>query len=97
MAFSATLSTKEPRSFSIGPLKMEIQTFTMVSGDTSGTVTAERLSRVDECIVIGAVNMSAAPSISGKTVTLTFQDIDAEAPDHEQDVPVAGHVILLGR
>lgn len=96
MAFSATLSTKEPRSFSIGPLKMEIHTFTMLSDDTSGTVTAKSLERVDHAIVVGGVNMSAAPSISGKTVTLTFEDIDDATPTHEQK-NVAGQVILLGR
>lgn len=97
MAFAATISSNEPRSFSIGPLKMEIHSFTMTAADTAGTVTAKNLERVDEAIVVGGVNMDAAPSISGKTVTLSFVDIDAATPAHDGTIAVAGHVILLGR
>lgn len=96
MAFSSSVSTSVP-SWSLGPVKIEIQSFSMVSGDTEGTVTASKLQTVDECIVVGAVNMDVAPVISGKTVTLSFEDIDAGSPAHAADTDVKGTIILLGK
>lgn len=87
MAFVATLSTKEPRAWSIGPLKMEIQTFTAVSGDTSGTITAKSLTNVDH-VILNSLNLISAPTISGATVTLAFADPAANR---------AGTIILLGK
>lgn len=87
MAFVATASTTEPRSFSIGPLKVELQTFTAASGDTAGTITASRLAEVKHVIIDGGLLMDVAPAISGKTVTLSFVD---PADDR------AGTILLLG-
>ena len=72
MAFVATASTKEPRSFSTGPLKEQILTFTAASGDTSGTVTADRLSTASNIFIDGGLILSAAPTFSGNVVTLAF-------------------------
>lgn len=73
MAFAATASTKEPRSFSLGPKKTQILTYTAASGDTSGTITATRLSRVDHVICgEGSIAHSAAPTVSTNVVTLAF-------------------------
>lgn len=88
MAFAASNSTKEPRSFSIGPLKVQIMTFSAASGDTSGTVTADALKEVFHVVVDGAINHSAAPTFSGNVATLAFAD------------PVAtiyGTIICIGR
>jgi len=74
MAFAATASTKEPRSFSIGPLKVQVMTYTAVSGDTAGTVTAAALNEVFHIIVDGGLINSAAPTFSGNVVTLAFTD-----------------------
>jgi len=88
MAFVATLSTAEPRSFSIGPLKVQFYTYTAASGDTSGTITAAGLSSVKHVLVDGlGKGMSAAPSFSGNVVTLAFADPVAT---------VAGTVMVIG-
>jgi hypothetical protein len=86
MAFVATLSTAEPRSFSIGPLKIQFYTFTLASGDTSGTITAAGLSSVKHCLVDGLVK-SAVPTFSGNVVTLAFADPVAT---------VAGTIMVIG-
>jgi hypothetical protein len=89
MAFAATLSTKEPRSFSIGPLCCQIYTWGAVSGDTSGTITAAGLKEVFHVIIDGlGKGMSAAPSFSGNVVTLAFADPAAT---------VAGTALVIGR
>lgn len=88
MAFTpVTKGVLSPESFSIGTVKMQVVKFTAASGDTTGTVTADRLSRLDLAIVIGLTN-SAAPTISGNAATLAFYD-PAQT--------VAGWVICLGR
>lgn len=75
MAFSASNSTKEPRSFSIGPLKIQIMDWTAVSGDTSGTVTADGLSDAQHIILSGGpLTLTAAPTFSSNVVTLAFSD-----------------------
>ena len=72
MAFAAVDLTAEPRAFSVGPIKMELMTYTCVSGDTSGTITATSLTRLDAVSVPG-LNASAI-SISGNVATITFAD-----------------------
>lgn len=74
MAFAATASTKEPRSFSIGPLKIQIFTCTAASGDTSGTITATGLKEAMHVLLDGEFAHSAAPTFSGNVVTLAFAD-----------------------
>jgi hypothetical protein len=87
MAFASTLSTKEARKFSFGgPLKAEIHTFTCGNGDTSGTATAKNLTTVYHCITDG-IQLTAAPTFSGKVATLTFVDPAANA---------FGTLILIG-
>lgn len=86
MAFAASNLTNEPRSFSIGPVKVQILTFTCVSGDTSGTVTADALSGVD-AVVVPSLSCSAI-SYSGNVATLTFADPAANR---------TGTIICFGR
>jgi hypothetical protein len=75
MAFAATMSTKEPRGFSIGPYKVQLFTWTAVSGDTSGTITCTGLASVDHVILDGmGKGMSAAPTFSGNVATVAFAD-----------------------
>lgn len=74
MAFAAIDSTSEPRKFSQGPVNMQIMTWSAISGDTSGTVTADRLSSVSHIIIDGGLVMSAAPTYSSNAVTLAFND-----------------------
>ena len=88
MAFASAQSPTEPRAWSVGPVKMELHTYTAASGDTGGTVTAQSMERVDHALVDGVIH-TAIPSISGKTVTLAFQDPGASG--------AAGTIILIGK
>ena len=74
MAFAATNSTKESRSFSIGPLKIQMMTWTCISGDTTGTVTADGLSAAKHILMDGGLDFTAAPTFSTNVVTLAFSD-----------------------
>lgn len=73
MALSASNLTGEPRSFSVGPVKLQIITFSVANMDTSGTITVDGLSQVDGAIITG-LTMSAAPTFSGNVITLAFSD-----------------------
>lgn len=88
MAFAATEVTNEPRSFSIGPVKVQMLNYTCASGDTSGTVTASNLSSIDAVIVGGGLLVTAAPTISGNVATLAFSDPVANR---------AGTILVVGR
>lgn len=74
MAFVATMSTKESRSFSGGPVKYQYFTWTTVSGDTSGTVTADHLGVIFHIVLDGGLAYTAAPTFSGNVATLAFTD-----------------------
>lgn len=87
MALTQSNSTMEPRSFSNGPVKMQIIDIQAESADTSGTVTADNLSKVEQVVVTG-VTQTAAATMSGNTATLTFADPGAT---------VVGTVICYGR
>lgn len=89
MALVATLSTKEPRSFSIGPLKIQVYTVTAASADTSGTITAAGLKEVFHVVLDGKFVHTAAPTFSGNVVTLAFADPGVSG--------AFGTAILIGR
>jgi hypothetical protein len=72
MSFAAANSTSEARSFSIGPLKAQILTYSVASGDTSGTVTADSLASISHILLDGGLVLSAAPTFSGNVATLAF-------------------------
>lgn len=89
MALAATASTVQPRSFSIGPVKMQILTYTAADNDVSGTVTADALNEVFHIIVDGGMIMTAAPTFSGRTATLAFTDPGAGG--------LFGTILCIGR
>lgn len=72
MSFVARDSTKESRSWSLGPVKVQVMTWTAQPADTSGTVTADRLKRIDHIWVDGFFNHTAAPTFSGNQATLAM-------------------------
>lgn len=77
----------EARSFSIGPLKMQLKKWASSdSADTSVVVTADNMHRVDFAILTGAIQTGQV-SVSGNVATFTVAQTDA------QD----GQVILLGK
>ncbi len=88
MAFAATASTKEPRSFSVGPVKIQILTYTAVSTDTAGTITADRLSELQHVIMGPSLELDAAITYSGNVATLSFVDPAAT---------VFGELICIGK
>ncbi len=99
MAFVAAAEAGDlNRSFSVGPVKFEIQTFSAISTDTSGTVTALALSRVDACVLMsaGTLCQTAAPSISGTTVTLAMADPSSAITGYVAK-DINGLVLLIGR
>jgi len=74
-------------SFAWGPVKVQLMDMPLVSGNTSATATADRLSRVDYAILVSSVVQTAVPTYSGNTATFTFTDPAAT---------VKGQVILFG-
>lgn len=91
MAFAASdvsSTTNDPRSFSVGPVKAQLLTWSAASGDTSGTVTADKLYLATHIIIDGGLVMNAAPTFSGNTVTLSFNNPGAT---------VYGDIIVLGK
>jgi hypothetical protein len=88
MAFAASNLTAEPRALSIGPVKLQLMTFTAVSGDTSGTITASAIiDRIDQIIIDGGLKLTAAPTFSGNVATIAFADPAANA---------FGNIIVIG-
>jgi hypothetical protein len=98
MAFVASVSATEPRKFSVGPLQIEMQPVSMLSTDTTGTITAQRLSRIDDVLfhMTGGPALTAAPTISGLTATLVFADPAAACTGYVAKT-CTGYVFLLGR
>lgn len=87
MAFIASDITAEPRSFSQGPVKIQLMKWTAVSGDTSGTITADQLIRISHVIMDGGLVLTAAPTYATNVATLAFTNPLANA---------FGNVICVG-
>lgn len=102
MAFTPAVLTTEPRKFSLGPIQIEIQSFSMLTTDTTGTITSVRLSRVDDVMFLcpGGPALTAAPTISNAgvvpSVSLTFADPAAACTGYAAKT-VTGYVFLMGR
>lgn len=88
MAFATANSTSEPRSFSIGTQKIQILTWSAISGDTSGTITADRLSSITHILMDGGLVLNAAPTYATNVATIAFNDPAAS---------VYGTLIAVGR
>lgn len=74
MAFAASNLTAEPRAMSVGPYKIQLVTWSVASGDTSGTITCDSLYRVDQVYLSGGLTLTAAPTYATNVVTLAFVD-----------------------
>ena len=70
-AVDATDSSRMRRGISLGPIKMQFLTYTCLSTDTSGTVTADGMAEIT-AILIDGVQQSAAATFSGNVATLAF-------------------------
>lgn len=89
MALVSANSTSEPRAFSIGPVRVQIKTFTAANTDVAGTIAADALSEVRHIIIDGGITLTAAPTFSGNVATLAFADPGAGG--------AFGTVLLIGR
>lgn len=69
---SLTDSTSEPRSFSVGPRKLQLVDFVINSGVTSGTITADKLSTLNHILIPGLVVHTAAPTYATNVATLAI-------------------------
>lgn len=87
MAFVASNNTNYPNTLSLGPIKMQLLTYAAASGDTSGTVTADRMTRIVAVFVDGKIFQTSAATFAANVATLTFADPVAT---------VVGDVIVLG-
>jgi hypothetical protein len=72
MAITVTDSTTMAMASSIGPIKLQVMTYSAASGATAGTVTATRLSRIDHIFVGGFLAHSALPTVATNVATLAF-------------------------
>lgn len=72
MAFAATNLSAEPRAFSIGPFKIQIMNWSVASGDTSGTLTADSLHVVEGVYLSGGLTLTAAPTFAENVATIAF-------------------------
>jgi hypothetical protein len=73
-AVAATASSKIPQTWSLGPVKVQVFDVTLASGNTSVTVTADRMTTVYWAILANGTLQTAAPSYSGNTATFTITD-----------------------
>lgn len=74
MAFSASNAGGVlNRAYSVGPVKCQKMTFSVASGDTSGTATFDALHSIDHVEVDGVI-LTAATTMSSNTATITFAD-----------------------
>lgn len=86
MAFTVSTVAELIPSWSLGPVKVQVFTWTGISSDTALVVTADRLSRAKFGVCEGAVQTAAA-TLSNNVITFTISDIGATK---------AGQVIVYG-
>lgn len=72
MAITVSEAAFEPKSVSLGPIKIQIVEIVANGGSTSGTATATRLKDLFHIIVPGIRSHTAAPTFSGNVATLAF-------------------------
>jgi hypothetical protein len=72
MAITVSEASYEPRSISVGPIKIQLVEIVALSGATAGTCQAAKLKEIYHIITPGIKRHSAAPTFSGNTATLAF-------------------------
>lgn len=70
MAITTSAPAQEPKSVSLGPIKFQIVNLAMISGTTSGTITANRLKEIYHILIPGLQSHTAAPSYATNIATL---------------------------
>lgn len=69
----ATAVTGLGRTWSLGQVKIQVLNVALVSGNTTVTVTGDRMNNAMFAILTG-VTQTAAPTYSGNTATFTITD-----------------------
>jgi hypothetical protein len=72
MSVTVSDASYEPRSVSIGPVKLQFVEIVAFGGATSGTVTASRLKEIYHILVPGIKSHTAAPTYATNVATLAF-------------------------
>ncbi len=91
MAFAAVNLTDGTRArppISLGPVKVQFMKWTAVSGDTTGTITADGLHEVS-AVVIDGLQQSAAATFATNVATIAFRDPSTTGA-------LAGTVMVIG-
>lgn len=86
-ASASTAASKVPRTFSIGPLKVQFWDVQHISGDTTCTITADTMTSIYWGFLASSVVQTTAASYSTNTAVFTFTDPAAT---------VKGSVIVFG-
>lgn len=76
-AATGTAATNLVRTFSIGPVKIQVFDIAIVSGDTTAVCTGDRMTTAKWAFMTSQPQ-TAAPSYSGAAVTFTFADPTAD-------------------
>lgn len=71
---AAVAASGYSNTFSIGPLKIQYFNVSLVSGDTSVTMTGDRMDNALFGFLAPGVTQTAAPTYSGSTATFTITD-----------------------
>lgn len=73
MSITSANSTAEPRAIASGTMRQQVVTFSALSGATSGTVTADKLARINHILLgSGGILYTAAPTYATNIATLAF-------------------------
>lgn len=89
MAFAAAALTTNglDRAWSLGPVKVQVMTWSVASADVAGTITATGLTTIYQVVMSGGLSLTSAPTYSGNVATLAFADPAAT---------LAGSVLVIG-
>ena len=71
-ASASTAAVNYPRTFSLGPVKIQFFDVTHISGDTTCTITGDRMHTAIWGFLASSVVQTAAPTYSGAAITYTF-------------------------
>ena len=83
---ASNLSGDAGRAWAIGPKKIQLMSWAAASGDTTGTLTADSLVRIDQVILVG-LTQGSQPVITGNSATVAFTNPAAT---------VVGQIIVIG-
>lgn len=70
----ATAASSVPRTFSLGPVKVQVFDVPLISGNTVVTVTADTMTTALWAILSAGVTQTAAPTYATNVATFTITD-----------------------